>query len=74
MTVQRLIEKLQGIKDKSQEVEVSIGQYNKKYPVAYCPIYDDGFSGLQSNGKAHRIQIDLPSEGDSFKILSTCKK
>ncbi len=73
MTVQELIIKLEGIKDKDAPVEVSIKQYNQVGPIAYCQIYDNGYNHLQSNGLSHRIEVTLPYDNEKFMYTGNRK-
>lgn len=56
MTTKELITELQKC-DPESRVEISISQYNKNYPVAYCGV--DQVCNKQ-NGQDTRIKIALP--------------
>jgi hypothetical protein len=57
-TVDDLINALRAFSpDGTKPVEISLGQYNKKYPVAYMKI-----DSLQSNGQDIRIVCSLPND------------
>ena len=74
MTVQELINKLETVEDKNQIVEVAIGQYNKRYPVAYAQIQENGYQYLQSDGYCHRIEVNLPFDNDNYMGTITRKQ
>jgi hypothetical protein len=73
MTVKDLKDLLNKIEDDSQEVEVSIGQANKRHPVAFCKIHNPLWDRLQNNGIVHRIEVMLPYDNDKMMITSTRK-
>lgn len=74
MTVQQLLDKLQNVEDKTQTVEVAVSTFNKRYPVAYCELYENGYDILKQVHNTHRIEINLPSAGETYMIVSTRKK
>lgn len=74
MKVQDLIDLLNKIEDKNDNVEVVIHQYNKVGYVAYCAIDKPMWDRFQNVNGSHRIEIQLPTDEDSFTILSKRKK
>jgi hypothetical protein len=58
VTVERLIEMLQKVEDKTQPMEIAIRQYNKSHPVAYTKIHNDNWL-QQVHGKV-RLTTNLP--------------
>ncbi len=60
MTIKELIKLLENQEHQDRPVEVSIGQYNKVYPIAYCEIERPTHDTLQTDGHKYRIEISLP--------------
>lgn len=73
MKVSKLIEILEKIKNKEENVEVAISQYNKVGNVAYCQIEETYYGKLQTAWGSHRIEISLPHDNDSFMYTATKK-
>lgn len=73
MTVQRLINKLQNVEDKSKNVEVAVRTYTQRYPVAYCEIYENNYPHLQEVSSDVRIEIHLPSDNKTYMLTSIRK-
>lgn len=79
VTVGEMVESLL-LLDQSLPLEISVLQYNKKYPVAYCnpnrylrTLMPDIFA-VCVNGNKAMIKISLPSDENSYMITSTRKK
>ncbi len=58
MKVSELIYLLEKIENKDKKVLISVGQYNKVYPVAYCKLWASNY--LWQSDYAIRINITLP--------------
>jgi hypothetical protein len=59
MTVQELIDLLQTVKDKNNEVVIEIGVYTRAYPAAYTPVRK-AFFQLEDTG-TYRLYTCLPN-------------
>lgn len=59
-------------------VEVSVGQYNQIYPIAYCQpkesIMVDGLYATRMDGINVRIEVSLPYDDNTYMSVRTLKK
>lgn len=74
LTVGQLIDSLSKY-NLSDPVEVEILQYNKRYPVAYCPIKEsymvEGLYATKKNGQDVRLTIYLPEDENKYMMVQT---
>jgi hypothetical protein len=61
MTVATLIERLQAM-PQDAVIEMPLTQYNKRYPVAYCPLsnFEHTITVAPYSDRTVRIDVDLP--------------
>jgi hypothetical protein len=77
LTVQMLIDSLSQY-PMDAPVEISVRQYNKVFPIAYCipnasPICNNAYVTMKDNINV-RLDITLPCDDDTFMVTSTRKK
>ena len=72
MKVKELIKMLKD-QNPEEEVEISIGSYNREYPV-YCLAQDNGYGSLTSLWGRVRIECYLPNDEKKYMIITEKKK
>lgn len=77
VTVQMLIDSLSKFPPDAP-VEVAVGQYNQRYPIAWCAIKEsimvDGLYATMLDGRNVRLEISLPEDNETYMSVRTLKK